>query len=51
MIITTRVDKKLVINALRTTRSNYVTINMDSDNKRYIVIVDRDIILNIPTQN
>ncbi len=51
MIISNRIDKKLVINALRTTRSNYVQIIFDDENKKQIVIKDRDIILNIPTQN
>lgn len=51
MIISNRIDKKLVINALKTTRANYVNIVFDSENKKQIVIIDRDIVLNIPTQN
>lgn len=50
-IVCTRVDKKLLINSLRALQTNYIYINIDRNNRSYILLSDGTNQIQMRTQN
>lgn len=50
-IVCTRVDKKLLINSLRALQTNYIYINIDTNNRSQILLSDGTNQIYMRTQN